>query len=238
MFQDTFKSTLSKRIAATASAACVAAAFGLTPSAHAVTFNFDTDANNNAIATGEVIDYEYQPNMTVYTYNNRTPESSYGVAATVAMPIFNGNALVISESSSFSGPTSISPATPEQAGGHFIFAFNQDYNAGSLSLYSGGGTAQLQFVDNGSLVGVQEVQFDALGLSLTTWGDFSFDTLAVAFSGGGALDDLTVSNEPINVVSQVEDNTRIIATPEPITATLGLMGLTALTTTCLGRRRK
>ncbi len=205
------------KLTTTVLTACLALAL-MAGAAHALTFDFQTDSLGNAIAPGEVIDYEYQNDgLTVYTYNNATPAQSMGIAYDAG----STRGLAVSDLNS--------PVSPESAGGHFIFAFDQTYNSGSFEFDLGGGAGQVQFVLGGALVGLADLVSPSLVFSDVLGSGVEFDTLAFVLSTGGYVEGLSVD--------YTLGATSTATTPEPITATLGLMGIAALSSTVLGRRR-
>lgn len=215
---------ITRRLAVTAGLGL--AAFMAPNAASALTLDFDVNSAASAIAEGEVIDFDYA-GVTVYTYNNATPDPTLSMGVSTANTLFNSNALVVSNNGD--------PIAAESAGGHFIFAFDDVHNSLDFDVLSEAGDIYVQANLDGNVALAETIN---IGTSIAdySFSDIDFDTIVVAFTGGGALDNFTYAWDDTNVGTDAEKE--FAATPEPVTATLGLMALSAVGLSTMRRRTK
>lgn len=201
----------------------------------AITLDFDTDANGNAIQAGQVIDDEYSPwGVHISTFNFQrshnlgiafdsenptggdgdliTGPGSYGIGNNPNDPL--GNVLIISERSTDNnndGLIDVPDDEGRQIAGFHRFLFDVDMVGVTMTFLdieeSNGGV--LFYLDN-SLIASQTTITSGLGdnsRQVLSFDNFTFDEMRVVLGGSGAIDNVT-----------------LVPTPEP--STLVLLGST------------
>ncbi len=237
---------MATRLACTLAAAALFSAAGY---AHALTLDFDTDAQGNPILAGQFIDEEYADwgvHITAKNYNRcfdaaiafdslhptggdydlRTDRWRYGQNNDEE----RGNVLILAENIRDRNRDGYVDNPDDEGGrhaGYFDFLFDQTISSGSLIMLDVDNRCEpgsVQFFLDGHLLD-ESYDFIALGdnsVQTLDWSGFTYDKMRVNLGGSGA-------------VAQVDANANPV--PEPVTAILVAGAVTSLTLRTTRRRR-
>ncbi len=219
----------------------------LTGPTHALTMDFDHDAQGNTIKRGQFIDEEYadwgvhirannfarpfdaaiafdSQNYTGGDNDLRTDAQRYGLNNDRE----RGMVLILAENIKDKNKDGYADSPDDEGdrpAGYFDFLFDTNINAGGLVMLDVDNHREpgsVQFFLNGSLLG-QSFNFVALGdnsIQALNWSGFEYDKMRIKLGGSGAVAE--VAANPI---------------PEPVTAVLVAGAVAAVGMRTSGRRR-